>query len=170
MTPAVSLFLVGFMGAGKTVVGRIVAERESVPFVDTDALVEERAGTSIEQIFRDHGEGRFREFESLALESLAGGGPVVAATGGGLFLGVAPRRFIRSRGVSVWLDVPLEECRRRVGRGAGRPVWVGDDPVALRALYERRRAAYALADRRVPAWPGDPAEVASRVLVAIGHC
>lgn len=165
-----TLFLVGFMGSGKTVVGRIVADRRQLPFVDTDALVEERAGTAIERIFRDHGEGRFRELESAALRSLAGRGPLVAATGGGLFLGVAERRFIRSRGVSVWLDVPLEECRRRLGPSAGRPVWRDDDPVALRALYERRRAAYALADRRVPGWPGEPAEVAARVLAAIRGC
>jgi shikimate kinase len=125
---------------------------------------------AIERIFAERGEGAFRELEWQALLSLAEGGPQVAATGGGLFLGFAQRRFLRTRGTSVWLDVPLEECRRRVGVAQGRPLWPAGDPVALRALFDKRRAAYALAAHRVAGWPGDPGEVAGRVLAAIGRC
>jgi shikimate kinase len=166
----VTVFLVGFMGAGKSAAGRIVAERSGLPFVDTDRLVEERAGMAIERVFEERGEGAFRELEWRALLSLAEGGPLVAATGGGLFLGFAQRRFIRRHGTSVWLDVPLEECRRRVGAGQGRPLWPAGDPVALRALFDKRRAAYALAAHRVAGCPGNPGEVAGRILAAIGGC
>jgi len=84
---------------------------------------------------------------------------------------VVQRGFMRQRGVAVWLDVPLEEIRRRIGAAAGRPLWTPLDPVAQRAFFEKRRAAYALADLRVAASGDDPAEIASRVLVRLqGPC
>jgi shikimate kinase len=164
------VFLVGFMGAGKTAAGRELARRAGLPFADTDDLVVERAGMPIDRIFRELGEGKFREVEWEALRSLGGRGPMVVATGGGLFLGHLQRRFCRRSGDTVWLDVPLEECRRRVGAGEGRPLWQEADPVAWRALFDRRRAAYALAGRRVAGAPGDPSAVAGRILAAIGAC
>jgi shikimate kinase len=155
VSAAGTVFLVGFMGCGKSRIGRRLADELDREFIDTDALVERREGRLIESIFRDDGEGRFREAEWQALRSLAGRPDAVVATGGGLFLGVPQRRFIREQGTSVWLDVSLDVARRRVGEGAGRPLWLQHDPLALRAMFEKRRVAYALADVRVDATASD---------------
>src|SRR5262245_64435680 len=91
------IFLVGFMGTGKTAVGRVLAHALGRDFADTDDLVEAAAGCSIETIFRDHGEGRFREMEWDALREMGAREGTVVATGGGLFLGVVQRALIRER-------------------------------------------------------------------------
>jgi shikimate kinase len=148
------------MGSGKSAVGRILAERLALRFEDTDARVEEATGLSIEEIFRTHGEGRFREAEWHVLQSLVEGRAVVA-TGGGLFLGVVQRRAMKQHGTVVWLDAPLPVVRARIGDGAGRPLWSSGDPIRQRAFFEKRRAAYALADFRVDA-AADPETVAQR--------
>lgn len=164
MSEARSLFLVGFMGCGKSAVGRIVAGKLALPFEDTDRRVEERAGCSIEEIFRSSGEGRFRELEWQALQSLATPHRSVVATGGGLFLGVVQRRFMKERGIVAWLDAPLEIVRERIGRGEGRPLWSASDAVFQRAFFEKRRAAYALADFRVDARSSSEEELAALVI------
>ncbi len=156
------VYLVGFMGAGKTAVGRALAQRLGWPFEDLDEAVVARAGRSIESIFAEEGEGRFRELEWHALAATGLRTPLVVATGGGLFLAARHREWIREMGVSVWLDCPLERIRERVGRGTGRPLWARP-PLELRALFERRRAAYALADLHVDAGQGEPEAVAARV-------
>jgi len=158
------IFLVGFMGAGKSAVGRALAELAGLPFVDTDDAVERAEGMPIEEIFRGRGEGAFREAEGKALASLAETDSVVVATGGGLFLGVENRRLVRRLGRSVWLDVPLDVAATRVPRSSGRPLW-SEDPLTLRALFERRRAAYALADARVDASRAAPGEIARGILL-----
>src|SRR5262245_48339114 len=135
------VFLVGFMGSGKSAVGRALAELAGLSFVDTDQAVERAEGMTIEEIFRERGEGAFRAAEWKALQSLADTGPAVVATGGGLFLGVENRRLVRRLGRSIWLDVPLEVAAARVGPSSGRPLW-SQDRLTLRALFERRRAAY----------------------------
>ncbi len=157
------MFLVGFMGAGKSSVGRLLAARRGWEFADTDALVERALGRTIEEIFRESGEGRFREAEWDALRSLRGRKRIVVATGGGIFLGVAQRAFVRSQGVSCWIDAPLDLVAARVGAGPARPLWSADDALARRAFFERRRAAYALADLRVDASRGDEDATASAI-------
>jgi shikimate kinase len=159
------VFLVGFMGCGKTAAGRALAAQIGWEFADTDDLVVQREGRAIERIFRESGEGRFRELEWEALVAQRGRRRVVVATGGGLFLGVVQRKFLKEEGVTVWIDVPLPVIERRLGsEGAERPLWTSADRLSLRALFERRRAAYALADHRVPGIPGDPGAVGLRVL------
>jgi shikimate kinase len=157
------IFLVGFMGAGKSAVGRELSELSGMRFVDTDDTVKRAEGVLIDEIFRRRGEGAFRDAEWKALRALEGGGPAVVATGGGLFLGVENRRLVRRLGRSVWLDVPLEVAAARVGAFSGRPLW-SQDRFVLRALFERRRASYALADERVDAARGSPREIASAIL------
>ncbi len=158
------VFLVGFMGSGKTAAGRALADLLGWDFVDTDELVVQREGRAIERIFEESGEGRFREAEWQALRSLSGLERAVVATGGGLFLGVPQRAFMKREGTTVWLDVPFDVARARVGAGRGRPLWTPDgDDVAFRAFFERRRAVYALADIRVDAAAGDPAGLARRI-------
>lgn len=158
------IFLVGFMGSGKTEVGRALAARLDWDLADTDALVEETAGKSIEAIFRESGEGRFRELEWDALKSLDGRERLVVASGGGLFLGALQRGFMRERGATVWLDIPFAVALARVGGAAGRPLWRSDDPVEFRAFFEKRRAAYALAEHAVTAHPASADDLAARIV------
>lgn len=157
------LFLIGFMGAGKSAAGRALAGLLGREFVETDGLVESREGCSIAAIFERRGEEYFRNAEWQALLSLEGREQCVVATGGGLFLRREPRDWMKRRGLTVWLDVPLEVARSRIGEGAARPLWSGGDPLAQRALYERRRAVYALAAVRVAGVPGSADDVAARV-------
>jgi shikimate kinase len=157
------IFLVGFMGCGKTTVGRALALRLGWEFADTDELVERAEGRSVETIFVESGEGRFREAEWEALRSLSGRRRIVVATGGGLFLGVAQRRLVRASGWSCWLDVPLSVVASRVPAGEPRPLWPATDALARRAMFERRRAAYALADRRIDASTYGPDELAEGI-------
>ena len=166
--PDAPIFLVGFMGVGKSTAGRALAALLRWDFEDTDALVERAQGCSVEEIFRTVGEGRFREAEWAALCSLKGRTRLVVATGGGLFLGVAQRAFLRGQGLSCWLDAPLELVAGRVGTGTARPLWPTDDPLSRRAFFERRRAAYALADIRIDASIGGAEELA-RAIEAAKH-
>lgn len=161
------LFLVGFMGSGKSEVGRRVAADLGWAFEDTDRAVERERGQSVERIFREAGEERFREAERTVLHELCGRVGVVVATGGGMFLDRSARRLMKRSGATVWLDADLGTVRRRVGPGTGRPLWNANDAIALRALYERRRGVYALCDFRADASAGRPDEVAARVLRAI---
>jgi shikimate kinase len=164
--PEAPVYLVGFMGVGKSTVGRALAGLLDWEFADTDALVESVEGRPVEAIFRLSGEGRFREAEWDALRSLGGRKRIVVATGGGLFLGVAQRAFLRGTGVSFWLDAPLSVVAARVGAGAPRPAWPVDDALLRRAFFERRRAAYALADVRIDASRTSADDLASAIDVA----
>ena len=160
------VFLVGFMGSGKSACGAALAAQLGREFVDTDAVVEARAGRSIERIFRSGDEASFRNLEREAVEALARRRNVVVATGGGAFLEAATRRLTHRRGTTVWLDVSLGEVRRRIGPGGSRPLWPAD-PLEQRILFERRRAVYALCSIRVAGSPGDADAVARRVSLRI---
>lgn len=141
-------FLVGFMGTGKSTLGRLVAERMNLPFVDLDERVETAAGTSVSRIFALEGEEGFRRRESAALARLIESpGQFVVATGGGTFALEENRRLMKSAGVVVWLDVPLDEILGRI-EGEDRPLW--KTPEEIRALHERRLRAYEQAHHRLP--------------------
>jgi shikimate kinase len=160
------IFLVGFMGVGKSTVGRALAGRLGYDFVDTDEIVEATEGRTIEQLFHERGEGYFREREWDALVSLAARTRIVAATGGGLFLAPTHQDFIRRHGVSVWLDAPLEAIWSRVNVAAGRPLFTTREELAR--LLASRRDRYALADYRVPAGNRAVDEVVAEVLAHLG--
>jgi shikimate kinase len=157
------VFLVGFMGSGKSSVGRALARSLGWAYVDTDEMVESEEQRSIERIFEESGEGYFREAESKALSSLSGRRRLVVATGGGLFLGRLQREFMRREGRTVWLDVPLDLIEARVRRGGDRPLWPRHDPLERRLFYDRRRAAYALAEVRVDGASGGVDQIAQTV-------
>lgn len=158
------IFLIGFMACGKTTAGQLLARKLGWPFFDTDELVQQHEGRSIERIFLQSGEGRFRRAEWECLLGLSGRQRMVVATGGGLFLGTSQRSWIKEQGRSLWLDLPLSECASRAGLASGRPLWLTQDGTVFRVVYEKRRAAYALADWRIDASRADPEEVVRRIL------
>jgi len=162
------VFLTGFMGSGKSTVGRALAARGGGAFADTDDLVVATEGRSIERIFRESGEGAFRAAEERALIGLGEARGKVVATGGGLFLGASQRARMKRLGTVLWLDVPLEVAVDRVGDGDGRPLWLPDEPIEFRRWYDRRRTTYALAHARVSA-EASPDEVVERCLEALAR-
>jgi shikimate kinase len=162
------VFLVGFMGCGKSAVGRSLADMLAWRFLDTDSLVEESEGKSIKSIFDDHGEEYFREAERRALRSAVEMRQVVVATGGGLFTGEPERRLMQDNGVTVWLEVTLEKARKRVGEGRSRPLWNNAGRDYLEGLYRERNAVYAAADHRIRADDGSPEVIAERIIVETG--
>jgi shikimate kinase len=141
------IVLVGLMGAGKTSVGRRLAEKLGVPFVDADHEIEAAAGKPIKEIFADHGEAYFREGERRVIQRLIGNGAQVLATGGGAYMNDETRARIQEHGVSVWLRAALPLLMKRVAKRQDRPLLQADDPEkVMRALIDKRYPVYALAD------------------------
>ena len=142
-----SVVLVGMMGSGKSSIGRRLASRLGLPFVDADSEIEKAAGMTIAEIFATHGEPYFRAGEARVIARLLEGGPQVLATGGGAFMNVDTRAGIRAKGVSVWLRATLEVLSRRIKRRGDRPLLKNADPAeTLRRLIEERYPVYAEAD------------------------
>jgi len=142
-----SIVLVGMMGAGKSSIGRRVAARLGIAFVDADVEIEEAAGMSIAEIFAAHGEPYFRAGEARVIARLLDHGPQVLATGGGAFMNEQTRANIRDKGVSVWLKAELDVLTRRLKRRNDRPLLKTADPVATLAnLLAERDPIYGEAD------------------------
>ena len=145
-----SIVLVGLMGAGKTSVGRRLAQRLDLPFVDTDTEIERAAGKTIPEIFADHGEEEFRSGEKRVIARLLDEGPQILATGGGAYMDPETRQNIAASGVSVWLSGDLDLLVKRVKRRSNRPLLAkGDVRKTLSELIEVRYPVYALADIEV---------------------
>ena len=144
--PLRSIFLIGFMGCGKTTVGRLLAERLGWSFVDLDQRIAESEGRTIPEIFSEAGEAAFRAAERLALSSIASATDIVVATGGGLFSDPENRSLITGLGGwSVYLDVPWSVLESRIGsRDSTRPMW--ESPSAARAVFDQRMKTYRMAD------------------------
>jgi len=163
-----NIYLVGFMGAGKSSVGAALAARLGHRFIDLDERLRERFEASIPEIFAVNGEGVFREAETEELARCADDQGAVVATGGGTFCIEANREIIRrSKGISVYLDLPWEELDRRLAvDNSGRPKYDGAEQA--RCLFEERRDEYRHADA-VIALTGseDPNEIADQVLEAL---
>ena len=139
-----SLVLVGLMGAGKSTVGRRLAQRLNMNFVDADAAIEEAAGMSIPEIFASHGEAYFREGERRVITRILEDGQQVLATGGGAFMNEQTRASIAAHGISVWLKANLPLLMKRVSRRADRPLLLNDDPESvMRKLMDTRYPVYA---------------------------
>jgi shikimate kinase len=144
-----SIVLVGMMGAGKSSIGRRLAQRLGLPFVDADAEIETaHAGVTIAEIFATYGEPYFRSGEQRVIGRLLDSGPQVLATGGGAFMNADTRAAIRQKGMSVWLKADFDVLMRRVKRRAtaDRPMLQGDPPQRIRDLMAERYPVYAEAD------------------------
>ena len=142
-----SLVLVGMMGAGKSSIGRKLAQRLNLPFVDADGEIERAAVMSISDIFAKHGEPYFRAGEARVIARLLEGGPQVLATGGGAFMHPQSREAIRAKGISIWLKAEYDVLIKRIKRRGDRPMLKTDDPgETLRRLMQERDPVYAEAD------------------------
>jgi shikimate kinase len=142
-----SIVLVGMMGAGKSSIGRRLAARLDVPFVDADTEIEQAAGMSIPDIFAAHGEAYFRAGETRVIARLLESGPQVLATGGGAFMNADTRAAIAEKGVSVWLKAEFDVLMRRIKRRQDRPLLKTEDPATtLRELIGERYPVYGQAD------------------------
>jgi shikimate kinase len=163
------IYLTGFMGSGKTTVGRLLGARLGAPFVDLDVEIERRAGMTVREIFERLGEPAFRGMESEALRGILNLPDVVVATGGGTMTIEGNARLIGSSGLSVWLNPPFATIAARIG-GVGkadRPLF--KDEVQALALYRERLPAYRRADLTVDVAPHEgPEEIAARIALMIG--
>ena len=145
-----SVVLVGMMGAGKSSIGRRVALRLGIPFVDADMEIEKAAQMTIPELFARRGEAEVRTGEARVILRLLESGPQVLATGGGAFMNPDTRAAIGAKGISIWLKAEFEVLMKRIRRRHDRPLLKTDDPGAtLRQLIEERYSVYALADLTV---------------------
>ena len=162
--------LVGMMGAGKSAVGRLLAERLARPFVDADDALQAKLARTIPQVFAEDGEDRFRREESGVLIDLLDQRPAaVVAAGGGVVVRDANREVLRERATVVWLQAPIGELVRRVGSGSGRPLLSGDPVGALTELEAARSPLYAeVAGLVLDTADRDPALLAEELAAALG--
>jgi shikimate kinase len=164
-----SIVLVGMMGVGKSSIGRRLAARLGVPFVDADAEIEKAAGMSIADIFARHGEADFRSGEARVIARLLDGGPQVLATGGGAVMNADTRAAIKAKGVSIWLSAELDVLMRRINkRKNDRPMLQTADPAAtLRELLVAREPFYAQADLTVQSREVPHDAIVSEIMTAL---
>jgi shikimate kinase len=140
--PGDNVILIGFMGAGKSTVGRLLARRTGRCFVEVDDVITAREGRSIPEIFGQDGEARFRQLEAEALDTLALKSGDVVATGGGLPCQPGRMARLRELGTVIWLRGGLEDMLERAGRSGARPMLAGRSPDEVEALYRRREPYY----------------------------
>jgi shikimate kinase len=158
----VIVYLVGMPGAGKSVVGRELAGRLGVPFVDLDLEIERETGASVSEIFEREGEPAFRAREAAALVAASVHDPAVIACGGGVVLEPANRITLRNTGVAVFLDVPIEQLRERVRPAAERPLVREEGD--LERLLAAREPLYREFAAHVVDGSGSPGEVADAIV------
>ncbi|HXP95119.1 MAG TPA: shikimate kinase [Telmatospirillum sp.] len=166
-----SVVLVGLMGAGKSCIGRRLATRLGLPFVDADNEIEAAAGCTISEIFARFGEPAFRDGERRVVCRLLEGPLCVLATGGGAFMDVETRRLIKEKGISVWLRADLDLLTKRTAGRDHRPLLkTGNPRDILQGLMEKRYGTYALADLTVDSADRPPEVTVNRVVEAVaGH-
>lgn len=163
-----TIVLVGLMGAGKSSVGRRLAQALDMPFFDADDEVVRAAGRSIPDIFADLGEAAFRDGERRVIARLLEGSPHVLATGGGAFMNAETRALIQRKAISVWLKADVDVLARRVGRKNDRPLLKDRDPrETLAALARERYPVYAQADVTVDSLEGPHAATVQAIIEAL---
>lgn len=164
----VSLYLIGMMGTGKSTVGRLLAKQLGYDFVDTDDVIVQLTGKSINQLFAEEGEAAFRQLESDVLAQVSAHLNLTVATGGGIVMRRENWSYLR-HGLIVWLDVPVEVLYARLAEDTTRPLLQDPDPQGkLRSLLEQRQPLYAQADLHIMVKEGEtPEQIANKVMEAI---
>jgi shikimate kinase len=160
------IVLIGFMGSGKSTVGRILAARLRRTLVDTDALVEQRAGKAVPAIFREQGEPAFRDLEAAVLADLSQRKGIVVATGGGAPAQARNRAFFEAGALTFHLRVSFARALSRA-RGKGDRPLLDQPEEKIRALYEERQPVYEMLGRGIDADSRTPAEVAEQIITIL---
>lgn len=164
------IVLVGLMGAGKTSIGRRLAEKLNLTFVDADVEIEKAAGKSIPDIFAEHGEAHFRDGERRVIARLLENGKHVLATGGGAFMNEETRAAIKANSVSIWLKAELDVLLKRVAKRGGRPLLENRDPAeVLQNLINIRYPVYAEADITVESLDVQHTHMVNAVIEALAQ-
>lgn len=163
-----NLVLVGLMGAGKSAIGRIVAQQLGLPFIDTDTEIERVSRMSISELFTAYGEEEFRALETRVIKRLLRTGPRVVSTGGGAFINEKTRKQIERGGVSVWLSADLDVLWERVNKRDHRPLLKTENPKqTLQDLMDKRYPIYGLADITVQSRDVRKEVIANEVLTSV---
>src|SRR5580692_136613 len=163
-----TIALVGMMGAGKSSIGRRLAERLGLPFVDADTAIEEAAHCTIAEIFERYGEPEFRDVERRVIARLLAEPPCVLATGGGAFVDLTTRARIKESAISVWIKAPVEILLSRVKRRETRPLLKDGDPrETLTRLMAEREPSYAEADIAIESGDGPHTVAVDRIVSAL---
>lgn len=169
--PDRTIVLVGLMGAGKSTVGRRLAARLGMDFIDADEEIERAAGMSISEMFAKYGEEAFRDGERRVIARIIAGPPCVLATGGGAFVNAETRALILAEALAIWLDADVDTLAARVGRRNTRPLLVGKDPHAvLSDLAAARNPLYAEAHLRVPSASAPHEVTVDAIMKALETC
>lgn len=163
-----NIYLTGFMGAGKTTVGRILAEKLGWHFTDIDSLIEEREGATVSDIFTRCGEPRFRQLEAFALERASEWTEHVVSTGGGIVLRDENRRIMRATGITIYLRTPAHTVGERLSGDDSRPLLRTQDPMGrIRELLLEREPLYEQADITIDTEGRSPEEVAEEIIAKL---
>ncbi len=168
--PDKTIVLIGMMGVGKSTVGKRLAQRLDMSFVDADTEIERAAGYTIPEIFEKYGEAHFRDGERRVIARLLRDQPAhVLACGGGAFNDPETRARVAEKGISVWLTAELETLAKRVSKRGNRPMLAGEEDVLsrLHKLSAEREPFYALADLKIDTSDGDPEDSVSRVIESL---
>ena len=155
------------MGAGKTTIGRNLAQRLGMPFLDIDREIERMFGLSVSEIFAERGEPQFRATERVLISRLLAGPAKVLSLGGGAYVDPETRELVNHASTTVWLDPPFELILARLDRSSERPLTSGKSPEELRNLWSERRTSYAEAHIRIVTSNGTPAEAVEQILKAL---
>ena len=162
------IVLVGLMGAGKSTVGRRLAKRLGLPFVDSDVAIEEASGSPTAELFERYGEEDFRDGERRLVARLVEGDIRVIATGGGAFIDPRTRQLLNERAITVWLDAPIDVLAERTGRRNNRPLLRnGDRAATLARLNDERRDFYSEAQIHVRSEGGAHSDVVEAIIAAL---
>ncbi|MEA5515164.1 shikimate kinase [Nodularia sp. UHCC 0506] len=164
----INLYLIGMMGAGKTTVGQLLANHLSYRFLDTDSVITQSAGKSVNQLFAEEGEAAFRQLESNVLAQVCAYTQLVVSTGGGIVLRPENWSYLH-HGLVVWLDVPVELLYTRLLEDTTRPLLQDADPQGkLRSLLEQRTPLYSQADLKITITAEEtPEAIANKIIQAI---
>ncbi len=166
-----SVVMVGLMGCGKSSIGRRLAARLQIPFIDADEEIEAAAAKTIPEIFADHGEQHFRDGERRVIARLLRFGPQVLSTGGGAYMNEETRARIRANGISVWLKADLATLMRRVMKRDNRPLLKVADPQAvMQRLMDQRYPVYADADLVVDSRDVPHEVIIDEIVEALDRC
>jgi len=161
-----NIYLVGFMGSGKSTVGKILAEKLNMNFIDIDKLIEEKEGMKIKDIFEQKGESYFRELERKQIEVIVNQEGLVVSTGGGLGANLDNMNLMKKNGDVVWLDVSLNTVLDRLKNDQDRPL-LKQPTEKIKQLFEERKNVYRLANIRINADKKTPSQIVEEILIKI---